>query len=79
MESQTNEENESNDNTIKTTISCPYSICDENGQVLPNGNYYFTKTMCDDSTKLFVEEGYSNLNMYVEINPNSDSSKEVWS
>ncbi len=49
MESQTNEENESNDNTIKTTISCPYSICDENGQVLPNGNYYFTIIECNDT------------------------------
>lgn len=27
---------------IKTTISCPTSICDINGNVLPNGNYYFT-------------------------------------
>ena len=27
---------------IKTTISCCESICDENGQVIPNGNYYFT-------------------------------------
>lgn len=27
---------------IKTTISCPTSICDVNGNVLPNGNYYFT-------------------------------------
>ena len=33
---------------IKTTISCPTSICDLNGQVLPNGNYYFTINKYDD-------------------------------
>ena len=34
---------------IKTTISCPTSICDANGQVLPNGNYYFTITEHDEN------------------------------
>ena len=34
--------------TIKTTISCPNSICDAEGKVLPNGNYYFTITEYND-------------------------------
>jgi hypothetical protein len=40
---RTNTNNIANTNKIiKTTISCCESICDENGQVIPNGNYYFT-------------------------------------
>ena len=45
MEKQEEEQN----NVIKTTISCPKSICDINGQVLPNGNYYFTISKYNDS------------------------------
>ena len=37
------------DAEIKTTISCPTSICDINGNVLPNGNYYFTITKHNDA------------------------------
>jgi hypothetical protein len=37
------------DSEIKTTISCPTSICDINGNVLPNGNYYFTILKYNDS------------------------------
>lgn len=35
--------------TIKTTISCPNTICDTEGKVLPNGNYYFTITEYNDT------------------------------
>jgi hypothetical protein len=45
MEKQEEQQN----NVIKTTISCPKSTCDINGQVLPNGNYYFTISKYNDS------------------------------
>lgn len=35
--------------TFKTTISCSESMCDENGQVIPNGNYYFTINKYNDT------------------------------
>lgn len=46
---ESNAKDESCSNEIKTTISCPYSFCDVNGQVLPNGNYYFTISKYNDS------------------------------
>lgn len=40
---------EKNKKNIKTTISCPISICDVEGKVLPNGNYYFTINEYNDN------------------------------
>ena len=48
MEQVKNKQNKESHKEIKTTISCPTSICDANGQVLPNGNYYFTITEYND-------------------------------
>ena len=50
LQSKTNKQAGSKqDKSFKTTISCSESMCDENGQVIPNGNYYFTVTEHDDT------------------------------
>lgn len=50
LQSQSNKQTVVKQNkSFKTTISCSESMCDENGQVIPNGNYYFTITEHDDT------------------------------
>ena len=50
LQSKTNKQvGSKQDKSFKTTISCSESMCDENGQVIPNGNYYFTITEHDDT------------------------------
>lgn len=50
LQSQSNKQTVVKQNkSFKTTISCSESMCDENGQVIPNGNYYFTITEYDDT------------------------------